>query len=82
MSAAGAPALPLIQVACGVLVDAGGRVLMAQRPKGKIAAGYWEFPGGKIEPGEAAEAAPKMQAWLGVKAVASVLGTDLIPIAF
>lgn len=68
MSAAGAPALPLIQVACGVLVDAGGRVLMAQRPKGKIAAGYWEFPGGKIEPGEAAEAALRreLQEELGV----------------
>lgn len=43
---------PRIAVACGVLVDAGGRVLLAQRPDGKIAAGYWEFPGGKIEPEE------------------------------
>lgn len=47
-------ARPLIQVACGVLVNAQGRVLSAQRPGGKIAAGYWEFPGGKIEPGETA----------------------------
>lgn len=45
-------ALPLIDVACGVLVDPQGQVLMAQRPAGKVAAGYWEFPGGKIEPGE------------------------------
>lgn len=46
------PVRPVIAVACGVLVDAVGRVLLAQRPEGKIAAGYWEFPGGKIEPGE------------------------------
>jgi 8-oxo-dGTP diphosphatase len=45
---------PTIHVACGVLVNAAGEVLLAQRPEGKIAAGYWEFPGGKIEPGEAA----------------------------
>jgi len=43
---------PVIAVACGVLVDAVGRVLLAQRPAGKIAAGFWEFPGGKIEAGE------------------------------
>lgn len=48
---------PLVDVACGVLVDAQGRVLMAQRPAGKLAAGYWEFPGGKIEPGESPTAA-------------------------
>ncbi len=46
------PQRPVIQVACGVLVNAGGAVLIAQRPEGKIAAGKWEFPGGKIEPGE------------------------------
>jgi 8-oxo-dGTP diphosphatase len=34
-----------------------GRILMAQRPPGKVYAGYWEFPGGKIEPGESAVAA-------------------------
>lgn len=43
---------PLIDVACGVLVDAAGAVLIAQRPPGKLAAGKWEFPGGKIEAGE------------------------------
>lgn len=42
---------PVLAVACGVLV-AGGKVLLAQRPVGKVAAGSWEFPGGKIEPGE------------------------------
>jgi 8-oxo-dGTP diphosphatase len=49
--------LPLIQVACGVLQRADGAVLLAQRPEGKIAAGFWEFPGGKIELGESAGAA-------------------------
>lgn len=43
---------PTIHVACGVLCRADGTVLMAQRPEGKIAAGWWEFPGGKIEAGE------------------------------
>lgn len=45
---------PLIHVACGVLINAEGEVLLAQRPEGKIAAGWWEFPGGKIEAGESA----------------------------
>lgn len=39
------------------LVDGAGRVLVAQRPAGKWQAGRWEFPGGKIEPGESEEAA-------------------------
>ncbi|WP_162932564.1 Nudix family hydrolase [Solimonas sp. K1W22B-7] len=42
---------PVLAVACGVLVR-DGKVLLAQRPAGKVAAGSWEFPGGKIEPGE------------------------------
>lgn len=45
---------PELHVAVGVLTRRDGRVLLAQRPAGKIMAGYWEFPGGKIEPGEAA----------------------------
>jgi 8-oxo-dGTP diphosphatase len=48
---------PHIIVACGALRRASGEVLLAQRPAGKIAAGKWEFPGGKIEQGETAEAA-------------------------
>ena len=39
------------------LIDIDGRVLLAERPEGKIFAGYWEFPGGKIETGETPEAA-------------------------
>lgn len=46
----------LLVVACA-LVDADGRVLLAQRPEGKKLAGMWEFPGGKVEPGESPEAA-------------------------
>ncbi len=42
-------------VACA-LIDADGRVLVAQRPEGKALAGLWEFPGGKLEPGERPEA--------------------------
>src|SRR3982075_4583484 len=41
-------------VACA-LVDADKRVLIAQRPEGKTLAGLWEFPGGKVEPGERPE---------------------------
>lgn len=41
-----------IDVAVGILVRPGGDVLLAQRPQGKPYAGYWEFPGGKVEPGE------------------------------
>ncbi|NNM63620.1 MAG: NUDIX domain-containing protein [Burkholderiales bacterium] len=43
---------PLVPVAVGVLLRADGRFLLASRPDGKPYAGYWEFPGGKIEPGE------------------------------
>jgi len=42
----------MIHVAAGVLIDADGRVLLAQRPPGKHLALMWEFPGGKLEPGE------------------------------
>ena len=42
----------VIDVAVGVVMHADGRVLLAQRPDGKPSAGYWEFPGGKFEPGE------------------------------
>lgn len=44
----------LLVVACA-LVDADGRVLIAQRPEGKQLAGLWEFPGGKLEKGETPE---------------------------
>ncbi|TPK22988.1 (deoxy)nucleoside triphosphate pyrophosphohydrolase [Mesorhizobium sp. B2-5-9] len=45
----------LLLVAACALVDADGRVLLAQRPQGKQLAGLWEFPGGKVEAGETPE---------------------------
>lgn len=46
-----------VDVAVGVLIDADDRFLMTSRPEGKVYAGYWEFPGGKLEAGESVEAA-------------------------
>jgi 8-oxo-dGTP diphosphatase len=43
---------PVIHVVAAAVIDAAGRVLIAQRPAGKHMAGGWEFPGGKLEPGE------------------------------
>ena len=48
---------PVVLVAAVALVDTENRVLIAQRPAGKSMAGLWEFPGGKVEPGETPEAA-------------------------
>ncbi|MEM6667341.1 MAG: (deoxy)nucleoside triphosphate pyrophosphohydrolase [Pseudomonadota bacterium] len=47
----------IVLVAACALVDIDGRVLIAKRPEGKAMAGLWEFPGGKVEPGETPEAA-------------------------
>ena len=46
-----------VDVAVGVLIDTQGNFLLTSRPEGKVYAGYWEFPGGKVEPGESIEAA-------------------------
>jgi 8-oxo-dGTP diphosphatase len=46
-----------VDVAVGVLIDAQGRFLLTSRPSDKVYAGYWEFPGGKLEPGETVEQA-------------------------
>jgi 8-oxo-dGTP diphosphatase len=46
---------PVTEVAVGVLVDPEGRFLLTSRPQGKVYAGYWEFPGGKLEAGETVE---------------------------
>lgn len=46
------PPVGLVDVAAAVIVRADGRFLLARRPAGKVYAGYWEFPGGKAEPGE------------------------------
>lgn len=55
-SADAAPRTP-VDVAVGVLIDAEDRFLLTSRPDGKVYAGHWEFPGGKVEPGESVEAA-------------------------
>ena len=52
----GLPAPPLLLVVACALVDADGRVLVAQRPAGRPMAGLWEFPGGKLIAGETPEA--------------------------
>lgn len=46
-----------VDVAVGVLIRADGTFLLTSRPAGKVYAGYWEFPGGKLEPGESVEQA-------------------------
>ena len=48
---------PVVDVAVGVLIDGDGRFLLTSRPEGKVYAGYWEFPGGKLEAGETVEEA-------------------------
>ena len=48
---------PIVDVAVGVLLQADGRFLLTSRPAGKVYAGYWEFPGGKLEAGESVEQA-------------------------
>jgi 8-oxo-dGTP diphosphatase len=68
-------AVPLVLVAAVVLVDPDGRVLLAQRPEGKAMAGLWEFPGGKVDPGETPEAAliRELAEELGIDVAASCL---------
>ena len=55
-------------MAVGVLIDAAGRFLLTSRPAGKVYAGYWEFPGGKVESGETIEQALRreLQEELGI----------------
>ena len=48
---------PVTDVAVGVLIAPDGRFLLTSRPEGKVYAGYWEFPGGKLEAGETVEQA-------------------------
>jgi 8-oxo-dGTP diphosphatase len=68
-------ACPVVLVAAVVLVDADGRVLLAQRPAGKAMAGLWEFPGGKVDAGETPEAAlvRELAEELGIDVTASCL---------
>ena len=67
-------------VVAAALVDAEGQVLVQQRPEGKVMAGLWEFPGGKVEPGETPENALVRELFeeLGI----SVRPQDLHPACF
>ena len=75
-----ASSLPIVLVVAIALIDSDGRVLIAQRPEGKKMAGLWEFPGGKVDPGETPENAL-------IRECAEELGIDirascLAPVAF
>ena len=70
----------ILLVAACALIDADGRVLLARRPQGRPLAGLWEFPGGKVEPGETPEGAliRELAEELGIEVTAS----SLAPLTF
>ena len=72
--------LPLVLVAACVLLDGDGRILIAKRPEGRSLAGLWEFPGGKVEPGESPEHAliRELAEELGI----DIAAADLTPLTF
>lgn len=67
--------MTILLVSAVALIDRDGKVLIAQRPEGKSMAGLWEFPGGKVEPGETPEQAliRELQEELGIDTWASCL---------
>ncbi len=73
--AGGAGEVPVVLVAAVALLDVDGRVLIARRPAGKPMAGLWEFPGGKLAPGESPEAAliRELEEELGIDVAESCL---------
>lgn len=71
---------PLLLVVAAALFDQEGRVLLARRPEGKALAGLWEFPGGKLEPGETPEQA--LQRELQEELSVEIAQDDLKPLTF
>ncbi len=69
------PNVPVVLVVAAALIDQDGRVLMTERPTGKSFAGSWEFPGGKVEPGEIPEYAL-------MRELAEELGIDTRPTCY
>jgi len=72
MAAIEAEMPPIVPIVCAALVDGDGKVLLQQRPQGKAMAGLWEFPGGKINPGESPELAL-------CRELREELGLDVVP---
>lgn len=71
---------PILLVVAAALIDADNHVLIAQRPSGKSMAGLWEFPGGKLNPGETPEAALRRE--LEEELAIEVCETCLAPFTF
>ena len=71
---------PILLVAAAALIDADNRVLIAKRPEGKSLAGLWEFPGGKVSPGETPEEALRRE--LKEELSIDVCETCLAPFTF
>ena len=74
------PMIRTILVAAAALVDADGRVLVQRRPEGKAHGGLWEFPGGKVEPGETCEQALVRE--LSEELAITVDVADAVPVTF
>ena len=77
----GQPERAVVDVAVGVLLQADGQFLLTSRPEGKVYAGYWEFPGGKLEAGESVEQALRreLQEELGISiGTAQVWKTQMV----
>lgn len=64
---------PVVDVAVGLLIAPSGEFLLTSRPEGKVYAGYWEFPGGKLEAGESVEQALRRE-------LQEEIGVDIGPV--
>jgi len=69
----------MMDVVCGVIENESGQFLACLRQAGKHLAGYWEFPGGKVDPGESPESALVRELWEEL-AVGVAVGVALTPV--